>query len=68
MNFEVAEDSRMLADTLGRFVKQQYGFATRDRIAKSAQGAAPRCGQTLQRLIGLPRLSMHGSGIRGRTT
>jgi alkylation response protein AidB-like acyl-CoA dehydrogenase len=41
MNFEVAEDRRMLADTLGRFVKQQYGFATRDRIAKSAQGCSP---------------------------
>jgi alkylation response protein AidB-like acyl-CoA dehydrogenase len=38
MNFEHTEDRRMLADTLGRFVKEQYGFETRDRISKSAQG------------------------------
>ena len=29
MNFEHTEDRRMLADTLGRFVREQYGFAAR---------------------------------------
>ncbi|REG59193.1 hypothetical protein B0G80_1922 [Paraburkholderia sp. BL6669N2] len=38
MNFQHTEDRRMLADTLNRFVSEQYGFATRDRIAQSDQG------------------------------
>jgi alkylation response protein AidB-like acyl-CoA dehydrogenase len=38
MNFQHTEDRRMLADTLNRFVSEQYRFDTRDRIARSAQG------------------------------
>lgn len=38
MNFEHTEDRRMLADSLDRFIAEQYGFAERDRIAKSEQG------------------------------
>jgi alkylation response protein AidB-like acyl-CoA dehydrogenase len=38
MNFQHTEDRRMLADTLNRFISEQYGFATRDRIATSAEG------------------------------
>ncbi|WP_233802317.1 acyl-CoA dehydrogenase family protein [Paraburkholderia sp. HP33-1] len=38
MNFQHTEDRRMLADTLNRFISDQYGFATRDRIARSMQG------------------------------
>src|SRR6266702_1922276 len=38
MNFQHTEDRRMLADTLNRFISEQYGFETRDRIASSAQG------------------------------
>jgi len=38
MNFEHSEDRRMLADSLNRFIAEQYAFETRDRIAKSAQG------------------------------
>ncbi|CAB3784083.1 Acyl-CoA dehydrogenase fadE12 [Paraburkholderia ultramafica] len=38
MNFQHTEDRRMLADTLNRFVSEQYGFETRDRIALSAHG------------------------------
>ncbi|MFM0238007.1 acyl-CoA dehydrogenase family protein [Paraburkholderia phytofirmans] len=38
MNFQHTEDRRMLADTLNRFVSEQYAFATRDRIAQSDQG------------------------------
>ena len=41
MRFEHTEDRRMLADSLGRFIKEQYGFETRDRIARSAQGYSP---------------------------
>jgi alkylation response protein AidB-like acyl-CoA dehydrogenase len=38
MNFQHTEDRRMLADTLNRFIGEQYGFETRDRIARSAEG------------------------------
>ncbi|MBT2299000.1 acyl-CoA dehydrogenase family protein [Variovorax paradoxus] len=38
MNFEHTEDRRMLADSLNRFIAEQYAFETRDRIAKSAHG------------------------------
>ena len=41
MNFEHTEDQRMLADMLGRYIKEQYGFETRDKIAKSASGYSP---------------------------
>jgi alkylation response protein AidB-like acyl-CoA dehydrogenase len=38
MNFEHTEERRMLAETLGRFIAEQYPFATRTRIAQSAEG------------------------------
>lgn len=38
MNFQHTEDRRMLADTLNRFVAEQYGFDVRDPIARSAEG------------------------------
>ncbi len=41
MNFQHTDDRRMLADSLNRFVAEQYGFETRDRIAKSPQGYSP---------------------------
>lgn len=41
MNFQHTDDRRMLADSLNRFVAEQYAFDTRDRIAKSPQGYSP---------------------------
>lgn len=41
MNFEHTEDRRMLADSLNRFISEQYAFETRDRIAKSEHGFSP---------------------------
>jgi alkylation response protein AidB-like acyl-CoA dehydrogenase len=38
MNFQHTEDRRMLADTLNRFVSEQYGFETRDKLARSQAG------------------------------
>ncbi|PMS19372.1 pimeloyl-CoA dehydrogenase small subunit [Trinickia dabaoshanensis] len=38
MNFELTDEQRMLADTLSRFVAEQYPFATRERIASSPEG------------------------------
>lgn len=43
MNFEHTEDRRMLADTLNRYIAEQYGFEARNRIAQSAEGySAPQ--------------------------
>ncbi|MDY7577095.1 acyl-CoA dehydrogenase [Herbaspirillum sp. RTI4] len=38
MNFEHTEERRMLADSLNRFIAEQYDFDTRDGIVKSPQG------------------------------
>jgi alkylation response protein AidB-like acyl-CoA dehydrogenase len=38
MNFEHTEERRMLADSLNRFVAEQYTFDVRDRIAESPEG------------------------------
>ncbi|AOJ14467.1 acyl-CoA dehydrogenase family protein [Burkholderia vietnamiensis] len=38
MDFQHTEDRRMLADTLNRFIAEQYAFPVRDRIAQSPQG------------------------------
>ncbi|RQM45846.1 pimeloyl-CoA dehydrogenase small subunit [Paraburkholderia bannensis] len=38
MNFQHTEDRRMLADTLNRFIAEQYGFESRDKIARSPEG------------------------------
>jgi alkylation response protein AidB-like acyl-CoA dehydrogenase len=38
MNFEHTEERRMLADSLQRFVKEQYSFEIRNRIAASPKG------------------------------
>jgi len=50
MNFEHTEDRRMLADMLSRFVKEQYSFEARDKIAKSAKGYSPDIWQQLSEL------------------
>jgi hypothetical protein len=42
MNFTHTEDRRMLAEALGRFVREQYGFDTRDQIARSERGWSPK--------------------------
>jgi len=41
MNFEHTEDRRMLADTLNRFVAEQYGIETRNHIAYGDGGMDP---------------------------
>ena len=38
MNFEHTEDRRMLADSMGRFLREQYPFEARNKIIKSEQG------------------------------
>ena len=38
MNFEHTEERRMLADSLNRFIAEQYTFEARDRIAATPEG------------------------------
>jgi alkylation response protein AidB-like acyl-CoA dehydrogenase len=38
MNFNLTEDRRMLADSLMRYLANEYDFATRERIAQSEAG------------------------------
>jgi alkylation response protein AidB-like acyl-CoA dehydrogenase len=42
MNFTHTEDRRMLADSLDRYLAEQYGFVERDHIAWSAQGTSDK--------------------------
>nr|MBP7646138.1 acyl-CoA dehydrogenase family protein [Comamonas sp.] len=41
MNFEHTEDRRMLADTLNRFVSEQYGIEQRNQLAYGLEGHSP---------------------------
>ena len=41
MNFEHTEDRRMLADTLNRFVSEQYGIEVRNKLAYGEEGHSP---------------------------
>ncbi|MBN3728936.1 acyl-CoA dehydrogenase family protein, partial [Burkholderia sp. Ac-20379] len=38
MDFTHSDDRRMLADSLNRFIDEQYAFPVRDRIARSDEG------------------------------
>jgi alkylation response protein AidB-like acyl-CoA dehydrogenase len=38
MNFEHTEERRMLADSLNRFIAEQYSFETRNKVVGTAQG------------------------------
>ncbi|NDP40211.1 MAG: pimeloyl-CoA dehydrogenase small subunit [Rhodoferax sp.] len=50
MNFEHTEERRMLADSLNRFIAEQYSFEKRDRIAQSAHGFSPEIWQQFAEL------------------
>jgi alkylation response protein AidB-like acyl-CoA dehydrogenase len=41
MNFTHTEDRRMLADSLNRFVSEQYGIEQRNHLAYGAEGHSP---------------------------
>lgn len=42
MNFEHTEDRRMLADSLNRFVSEQYAIEARNQLAYGAEGHSPQ--------------------------
>ena len=64
MDFQHTEDRRMLADTLNRFIAEQYAFPVRDRIAQSAEGF-DRAMWRRRRLGALPKPTA-GSAARAR--
>jgi alkylation response protein AidB-like acyl-CoA dehydrogenase len=41
LNFEHTEDRRMMADSLGRYLREQYAFDVREYIVESARGYSP---------------------------
>lgn len=67
MNFEHSEDRRMLADTLNRFIAEQYGFETRDQISKSALGYSPELWQQFADLGTIGALFSEAQGGYGGT-
>ena len=67
MNFEHTEDRRMLADTLDRFIAAEYGFETRDRIARSAEGFSPSLWGQLAELGAIGALLPEADGGYGGT-
>jgi hypothetical protein len=50
MNFEHTEERRMLADSLNRFIAEQYNFETRNRIAATPEGMSSEIWQQFAEL------------------
>ena len=62
MNFEHTEDRRMLADTLNRFISEQYPFEVRNAVAGSAEGLSPAVWQQLAEIGALGALFPESEG------
>ena len=67
MNFEHTEDRRMLADTLNRYVAEQYGIEARHRITKSPEGYSPAQWQQFAELGAIGALFGEAEGGYGGT-
>lgn len=65
MNFTHTEDRRMLADTLDRYVAEQYPIEARHAIARSAQGYDARHWQQLVELGAVAALFPEDAGGLG---
>jgi alkylation response protein AidB-like acyl-CoA dehydrogenase len=65
MNFEHTEDRRMLADTLNRYVAEQYGIEARHKITKSAEGYSPEQWQQFAELGAIGALFSEADGGYG---
>ena len=65
MNFEHTEDRRMLADTLNRYVAEQYGFEARMRIAQSDAGYSAEQWQQFAELGAIGALFSEADGGYG---
>ncbi|MFN6993739.1 MAG: acyl-CoA dehydrogenase family protein [Aquincola tertiaricarbonis] len=65
MNFEHTEDRRMLADTLNRYIAEQYGFEARNRIAQSPEGYSANQWQQFAELGAIGALFSEADGGYG---
>lgn len=65
MNFQHTEDRRMLADTLDRYLREQYSFETRQQIAGSPEGVSRSSWGTLMALGTLAALFTEEQGGMG---
>jgi alkylation response protein AidB-like acyl-CoA dehydrogenase len=56
MNFELSEEQRLLADSIKRFIANDYGFEARQRIIASAEGFSAKVWSTFAEmgLLALP--------------
>jgi len=62
MNFDYNEEQRLLAESVKRFIAQDYGFEERGRIVASAEGYSPKAWATMADLglLALPISPDHG--------
>jgi len=67
MDFALTDERRMLADTLNRYVAEQYGFATRMAIAGSPQGFSAQRWATFSELGVIGALFSEADGGYGGT-
>jgi alkylation response protein AidB-like acyl-CoA dehydrogenase len=61
MNFDLTEEQRLLADSIRRFIANDYGFEARQRIVASAQGYSAEVWTTMAEmgLLALPLPAEH---------
>ena len=62
MNFDLTEEQQLLADSIRRFIANDYGFEARRRVVASAEGYSPAVWKTLAEmgLLALPMPAEHG--------
>ncbi|HYC34932.1 MAG TPA: acyl-CoA dehydrogenase [Usitatibacter sp.] len=62
MNFDLTEEQQLLAESVRRFVAQDYGFEARKRILASDEGWSPQAWRTIAELglTALPLPTEHG--------
>ncbi|KQP20610.1 acyl-CoA dehydrogenase family protein [Pseudorhodoferax sp. Leaf267] len=65
MNFEHTEDRRMLADTLNRYVAEQYGIEARHKIVKAPKGYSTEQWQQFAELGAIGALFSEADGGYG---
>jgi alkylation response protein AidB-like acyl-CoA dehydrogenase len=67
MRFDYTEEQRLVAESVRRFVQQDYGFEARRRIIASAEGWSREVWATIANLglLALPLPTLHG-GFGGR--
>ena len=62
MDFDLNEEQRLLADSVRRFVANDYGFEVRKKIVASADGMSAEAWRTIAELglLALPLPTAHG--------